>query len=173
MAMQCSSFKFDIHATEGEARKGEFQTGHGAVQTPVFMPVGTQATVKAVSPEVLKSLGAQIILSNTYHLHIRPGEKLIASLGGLHSFMGWDRPILTDSGGYQAFSLAELVKISDEGLAFSSHLDGSRRISRGNQRPSMYSGTRPCMRGKRGLWLRPRQGFTSRRRSWRASGPRG
>lgn len=128
MAMQCSSFKFDIHATEGEARKGEFQTGHGAVQTPVFMPVGTQATVKAASPEVLKSLGAQIILSNTYHLHIRPGEKLIASLGGLHSFMGWDRPILTDSGGYQAFSLAELVKISDEGLAFSSHLDGSRRF---------------------------------------------
>jgi queuine tRNA-ribosyltransferase len=98
------------------------------VETPVFMPVGTQATVKAVSPDILKNLGAGIILSNTYHLHMRPGEKLIASLGGLHSFMSWDRPILTDSGGYQAFSLARLMKITDRGLEFSSHLDGSRHF---------------------------------------------
>lgn len=94
----------------------------------MFMPVGTQATVKAVSPDILKNLGAGIILSNTYHLHMRPGEKLIASLGGLHSFMSWDRPILTDSGGYQAFSLARLMKITDRGLEFSSHLDGSRHF---------------------------------------------
>ena len=98
MAMQCSLFRFDIHATDGDARSGEFQTGRGTVQTPVFMPVGTQATVKAASPEVLKSLGARIILSNTYHLHMRPGEKLIASLGGLHSFMGWDRRSLPTAG---------------------------------------------------------------------------
>ena len=128
MAMQCSSFKFDLVSTEDHARRGEFHTRHGSVETPVFMPVGTQATVKAVSPDMLKGLGARIILSNPYHLHMRPGEKLIASLGGLHTFMAWNGPILTDSGGYQAFSLAKLMKITDEGLEFSSHLDGSRHF---------------------------------------------
>ncbi len=128
MAMQCSSFSFELTSSQENARSGVFHTAHGSVETPVFMPVGTQATVKAVTPEVLMSLNARIILSNTYHLHMRPGEKLIASLGGLHAFMAWNRPILTDSGGYQAFSLARLMKINDEGLYFSSHLDGSRHL---------------------------------------------
>jgi queuine tRNA-ribosyltransferase len=128
MATQCSSFKFELLGTDGPARRGRFHTAHGSVETPVFMPVGTQATVKAMAPEALRTLDARIILSNTYHLHMRPGEKLIASLGGLHSFMAWDRPILTDSGGYQAFSLARLMKINDDGLLFSSHLDGSRHL---------------------------------------------
>jgi len=128
MAMQCSSFNYQLHAKEGLARCGRIMTRRGSMDTPVFMPVGTAATVKAVTPEVLLSLGAQIILSNTYHLHVRPGEDLIKTLGGLHKFMGWDRPILTDSGGYQVFSLAKLVKISDEGVLFASHIDGSRRL---------------------------------------------
>lgn len=128
MAMQCSSFNFEVFSTDGQARYGRFNTDHGSVETPAFMPVGTQATVKAMSPEMLHDLDSQIILSNTYHLHMRPGEKLIASLGGLHAFMSWNRPILTDSGGYQAFSLAKLMKINDEGLYFSSHIDGSRHV---------------------------------------------
>ncbi len=128
MAMQCSSFRFEKLDADRDARLGIFHTAHGSVETPVFMPVGTQATVKAMTPAMLESLDAQIILGNTYHLYIRPGEKLIAALGGLHSFMAWNRPILTDSGGYQAFSLAKLMKISDEGLYFSSHLDGSRHL---------------------------------------------
>jgi len=128
MAMQCSSFKFDLLRTYGQARRGRMQTAHGWIDTPAFMPVGTQATVKAVTPATLKAIGAQIILANTYHLHMRPGEEVIASMGGLHTFMGWNGPILTDSGGYQAFSLAKLVKISDEGLCFASHIDGSRRM---------------------------------------------
>ncbi|HNY66212.1 MAG TPA: tRNA guanosine(34) transglycosylase Tgt [Deltaproteobacteria bacterium] len=128
MATQCSSFRFELDSSDGSARRGRFHTTHGSVETPVFMPVGTQATVKAMTPEMLKCLDARIILSNTYHLHMRPGEKLIASLGGLHSFMRWDRPILTDSGGYQVFSLARLMKIGDDGIAFSSHLDGSPHL---------------------------------------------
>jgi queuine tRNA-ribosyltransferase len=101
------------------------QTLHGTFQTPIFMPVGTQATVKAVTPENLVELGAEIILANTYHLYLRPGHELIHQLGGLHKFMNWDRPILTDSGGFQIFSLRELAKITEEGAAFKSHLDGS------------------------------------------------
>jgi queuine tRNA-ribosyltransferase len=128
MAMQCSSFKFEVGCTDGTARRGEIHTLHGPVETPVFMPVGTQATVKALTPEMLARLRAGIILSNTYHLHMRPGEKLIASLGGLHRFMAWEGPILTDSGGYQAFSLARLMKVAEEGLGFASHLDGSRHF---------------------------------------------
>lgn len=128
MGMQCSSFNYTNICTDGNARRGSFRTAHGTVDTPVFMPVGTQATVKAMSPEALKNLQASIILSNTYHLHMRPGDDLIAELGGLHSFMAWDGPILTDSGGYQAFSLAKLMKISDDGLQFASHLDGSRHL---------------------------------------------
>lgn len=128
MATQCSSFRFEFISPDGPARRGRIHTARGSVETPVFMPVGTQATVKAATPETLLGLDARIILSNTYHLHLRPGEKLIASLGGLHRFMSWDRPILTDSGGYQVFSLARLMKINDDGLTFSSHLDGSRHF---------------------------------------------
>ena len=110
------------------ARRGRLYTPHGVIETPVFMPVGTQATVKTLSPEELKDLGAQIILSNTYHLHLRPGEDLVNEAGGLHRFMNWDRPILTDSGGFQVFSLASLRKITEEGVMFASHLDGSRHF---------------------------------------------
>lgn len=110
------------------ARLGRLHTPHGVIDTPVFMPVGTQATVKAMSPLELKEIGAEIILSNTYHLFIRPGHKLIKDFGGLHGFMNWDRPILTDSGGFQVFSLNELRKITEEGVMFRSHLDGSKHF---------------------------------------------
>ena len=110
------------------ARAGILHTPHGDIPTPVFMPVGTQATVKAMSPEELKDIGAQIILSNTYHLYLRPGHELIAEAGGLHKFMNWDRSILTDSGGFQVFSLSKLRKISEEGVTFRSHLDGSEHF---------------------------------------------
>lgn len=110
------------------ARRGQLFTPHGTIQTPIFMPVGTQATVKTMSPEELLEIGAGIILSNTYHLHLRPGEELIARAGGLHEFMNWQGSILTDSGGFQVFSLAKLRKITDEGVAFRSHIDGSPRF---------------------------------------------
>ena len=110
------------------ARRGVIHTPHGDIQTPVFMPVGTQATVKSLTPEELKEIGAQIILSNTYHLYLRPGSKLVKEAGGLHNFMKWDRPILTDSGGFQVFSLGDLRKIKEEGVEFSSHLDGSKHL---------------------------------------------
>ena len=110
------------------ARRGRLHTPHGVIETPVYMPVGTQASVKTVSPDELKALNAQIILSNTYHLHLRPGEELIDAAGDLHGFMNWDRPILTDSGGFQVFSLAQLRKITEEGVTFNSHLDGSRQF---------------------------------------------
>ncbi len=119
------SNSFTLEATDSAARAGTLQTRRGPVQTPVFMPVGTQATVKAMTPEELREVGAQIILGNTYHLHVRPGEKLISRLGGLHRFMNWDGPILTDSGGFQVFSLAKLRKISEEGVRFQNHLDGT------------------------------------------------
>ena len=110
------------------ARRGRLHTPHGVIETPIYMPVGTQATVKTMSPDELKLIGSQIILSNTYHLHLRPGEDLVAEAGGLHRFMNWDRPILTDSGGFQVFSLAELRKVSENGVEFQSHLDGSRHF---------------------------------------------
>lgn len=110
------------------ARRGRLHTSHGVIETPIFMPVGTQASVKTMTPDELKDCGAQIILSNTYHLHLRPGEELVKKAGGLHSFMNWDRPILTDSGGFQVFSLADLRKLNDEGVEFRSHLDGSKRF---------------------------------------------
>ena len=110
------------------ARLGRLTTAHGEVDTPVFMPVGTQATVKAMTPQELLDLDTQIVLGNTYHLHIRPGEKIIEKCGGLHRFMGWPRAILTDSGGYQVFSLAKLNRISDEGVEFQSHFDGARHF---------------------------------------------
>jgi queuine tRNA-ribosyltransferase len=125
MTSRPSPFKLKARSTDCAARRGEVQTLHGTFQTPIFMPVGTQATVKAVTPENLQELGAEIILANTYHLFLRPGHELIRELGGLHRFMNWDRPILTDSGGFQIFSLRELAKITEEGAAFKSHLDGS------------------------------------------------
>jgi queuine tRNA-ribosyltransferase len=116
---------FTLFHRDGSARAGLLTTPHGAVETPVFMPVGTQATVKGLTPQMVKDAGAQIILGNTYHLALRPGDELIRDLGGLHRFMGWDRPILTDSGGFQVFSLATQVKITDHGARFRSHIDGS------------------------------------------------
>lgn len=107
------------------ARLGSLDTPHGAIETPIFMPVGTNATVKAMTPEDLLAVNAQIILANTYHLYLRPGHRLVQQMGGLHRFMNWDRPILTDSGGFQVFSLGELRKISEEGVKFQSHIDGS------------------------------------------------
>lgn len=121
------SFAIDGECSESWARAGTITTPHGMIQTPIFMPVGTQATVKSVAPEELRAAGAQIILANTYHLMLRPGSELIADFGGLHSFMHWDGPILTDSGGFQVFSLGHLRKVSEEGVAFKSHLDGSPR----------------------------------------------
>ena len=109
-----------------KARRGQLETAHGVIQTPVFMPVGTQATVKSLTPQQIEDTGAQIILGNTYHLNIRPTSELIARFGGLHGFMKWNKPILTDSGGFQAFSLSKLRKISEEGIQFNSHLDGKK-----------------------------------------------
>src|SRR5687767_1080366 len=122
------AFTFILHGTDGAARRGEFHTPHGVVQTPAFMPVGTQGSVKATLHRDLEELGAEIILGNTYHLFLRPGDELIARRGGLHRFTGWDRPLLTDSGGFQIFSLAERRVIREEGAEFQSHLDGSRHV---------------------------------------------
>ena len=118
-------FSFDILARSGSARRARMSTAHGPVETPVFMPVGTQATVKAVPQDALEELGAQIILGNNYHLYLRPGAEQIRALGGLHKFMSWRRAILTDSGGFQVWSLSQMRKVSDEGVEFRSHLDGS------------------------------------------------
>ncbi len=118
-------FAFTCQATDGRARAGVLHTPHGEVETPVFMPVGTQATVKAVSPRDLRDLGATFVLANTYHLYLRPGDELIARLGGLHEFMAWDGPILTDSGGFQIFSLSQRREIDADGVVFRSHIDGS------------------------------------------------
>ncbi|MFO0841291.1 MAG: tRNA guanosine(34) transglycosylase Tgt [Gemmataceae bacterium] len=119
------SFSFDLLTTDGAARRGRLRTPHGDVQTPIFMPVGTQATVKGLTPDMVRDVGAQIILGNTYHLALRPGDELIAGQGGLHRFMAWDRAILTDSGGYQVYSLAQSRKITDRGATFRSHIDGA------------------------------------------------
>jgi queuine tRNA-ribosyltransferase len=120
-------FDFTIHATSGSARAGALTLPHGSVETPCFMPVGTQGTVRALSPADLKAVGAPIVLANTYHLHVRPGEDVVAKLGGLHRFMGWDRPLLTDSGGFQVFSLQGFRHVDEDGVEFQSHVDGSRR----------------------------------------------
>jgi queuine tRNA-ribosyltransferase len=123
------NFSFEILKTDARgARRGLLTTPHGAIETPVFMPVGTQATVKGLRNEALEELGAQIILGNTYHLYLRPGHELIRKLGGLHNFMSWNRAILTDSGGYQVFSLSDLRKITDQGVRFRSHLDGAEHL---------------------------------------------
>ncbi len=122
-----SKFSFEVIKQDAEsgARAGILHTPHGDIETPIYMPVGTQASVKGILPKDLKEIGAQIILSNTYHLHMRPGDELIKKAGGLHKFMNWDKPILTDSGGFQVFSLAKLNDIKDEGVKFRSHVDGS------------------------------------------------
>lgn len=121
---------FELHKTDPrtKARRGTVTTPHGKIDTPIFMPVGTAATVKAMRPEEVKELGAQIILSNTYHLYLRPGHEIVREAGGLHHFMNWDRPILTDSGGFQVFSLGKMRKITEEGVKFQSHIDGSRHM---------------------------------------------
>jgi queuine tRNA-ribosyltransferase len=123
-----TDFGFALLARDGRARRGRVTTGRGTIETPAFMPVGTAATVKATRPEDVRATGAEIILCNTYHLMLRPGAERLARLGGLHPFMNWPGPILTDSGGYQVMSLSELRKITEEGVAFQSHLDGSRHM---------------------------------------------
>src|SRR6202521_1192043 len=120
-----SGFSFRLHKTDGGARLGEIKTAHGVVRTPAFMPVGTQAAVKAMRPDEVRALGTDIVLANTYHLMLRPGAERIASLGGLHTFINWPHPILTDSGGFQVMSLSGLRKIDDNGVTFRSHLDGA------------------------------------------------
>lgn len=120
--------QFKLHKKSNKARRATFMTAHGSFETPCFMAVGTKATVKAMTPEELKECGTQVVLGNTYHLHLRPGEKLIKKLGGLHKFMNWNGPILTDSGGFQVFSLNSLRKMSEEGVEFRSHLDGAKHF---------------------------------------------
>src|SRR2546422_87751 len=120
-------FEFTIEATSGAARAGTLTLPHGTVETPVFMPVGTQGTVRALSPNDLRSVGATLVLANTYHLHVRPGERVVEKLGALHRFMAWDRPLLTDSGGFQVFSLEGFRRVDEGGVEFQSHVDGSRR----------------------------------------------
>ncbi|MDD2332269.1 MAG: tRNA guanosine(34) transglycosylase Tgt, partial [Candidatus Cloacimonetes bacterium] len=122
------SIKFTLEAKSRNARAGEIETVHGKIKTPVFMPVGTVGTVKAMSPHELEEGNAQIILGNTYHLYLRPGHELVRNAGGLHNFISWQRPMLTDSGGFQVMSLAALRKITKEGVKFQSHIDGSRHL---------------------------------------------
>ncbi|WP_071027308.1 tRNA guanosine(34) transglycosylase Tgt [Peptoniphilus raoultii] len=123
-------FKFDLYKTakDSKARLGKITTDHGEIETPIFMPVGTRATVKTMTPDELKKIEAQIILSNTYHLFLKPGTEIIEKAGGIHKFMNWDRPILTDSGGFQVFSLSDTRKISEDGVEFRSHIDGSKKF---------------------------------------------
>lgn len=120
--------KFELQKQSGEARAAKLHTARGVIETPVFMPVGTKGTVKGMLPEELSDLGAQIVLGNTYHLHLRPGEQTVKKLGGLHKFMNWKKPILTDSGGFQVFSLSQLNKVQEEGVEFRSHLDGGKHF---------------------------------------------
>lgn len=141
---------YRLFKQEGKARRGEYVTPHGTVQTPVFMNVGTQAAIKGgLSAKDLETVGCQIELSNTYHLHVRPGDGLIRDLGGLHRFMGWKGPILTDSGGFQIFSLASLRKITEEGVSFNCHVDG-RHIFMGPEESMQHPGE-PRVRHCHGL----------------------
>jgi queuine tRNA-ribosyltransferase len=123
--MKSHPFTFELNSRQGRARAGVFHTPHGDIQTPIFAPVGTQATVKAVTPAQLQEMGASLVLANTYHLYLRPGADLVAEMGGLHRFMAWDQPILTDSGGFQVFSLSKIRKVDEEGVTFKSMVDGS------------------------------------------------
>ena len=120
--------QFTIKATDGQARRGSLVTSHGTIETPIFMPVGTQGSVKSLCPQDINDAGAQIILGNTYHLYLRPGDEMLARRGGLHRFAKWDKPILTDSGGFQVFSLKEIRKLSEQGVEFRSHIDGSKHL---------------------------------------------
>ena len=144
-------FKILSKSSSGQSRAGVFSTVHGEIQTPIFMPVGTAATVKAVHQrELIEDIKAQIILGNTYHLYLRPGMVVMQEAGGLHKFMNWDRPILTDSGGYQVYSLAQSRKISEKGVEFQSHIDGSRHLFT----PEEYqweNQMNPCMKSQNGL----------------------
>src|ERR687894_2626780 len=126
--MTTDQFTFTVTKTDGAARTGEIRMPRGVIRTPAFMPVGTAGTVKAMYPDQVKTLGADVVLGNTYHLMLRPGAERVARLGGLHGFMGWERPVLTDSGGYQVMSLSDLTKVTEEGVAFASHLDGTRHM---------------------------------------------
>ncbi|MDF1834532.1 MAG: tRNA guanosine(34) transglycosylase Tgt, partial [Alteraurantiacibacter sp. bin_em_oilr2.035] len=128
MASDTPRFAFTLDATDGRARTGRIEMRRGTIRTPAFMPVGTAGTVKAMKPEDVRAGGADIILGNTYHLMLRPGAERMARLGGLHSFMRWNRPILTDSGGYQVMSLSDLRKLTEEGVEFRSHIDGSKHM---------------------------------------------
>ena len=119
---------FSLEATDGAARRGVLHTARGPIRTPMFMPVGTAGSVKSLSPLDLEHIGAEVILGNTYHLYLRPGDELLARLGGLHAFSAWHGPILTDSGGFQVFSLSALRQVSEDGVAFSSHIDGSKHF---------------------------------------------
>src|ERR1051325_7426523 len=123
--MMDAPLRFEVIAKDAQARRGRVTTRHGSFDTPAFMPVGTQGTIKGVLPDHVAATGSQIILANTYHLMLRPGEKVVAALGDLHRFMAWPGPILTDSGGFQVFSLADISRISDDGVTFKSHIDGS------------------------------------------------
>ena len=123
-----SAISFTVHHTSGQGRAATLTTTHGDVPTPAFMPVATQGSVKGVTPDEVRALGSHIILANAYHLYLRPGADTIERLGGLHTFMGWDGPILTDSGGFQVFSLGGLRRVTDEGVEFTSHIDGSRHV---------------------------------------------
>ena len=125
---QNEPIKYRLEAVDGNARAGVITTPHGEIETPVFMPVGTQATVKMMTKEELEVINTQIILGNTYHLYLRPGDDLVAKFGGLHKFMNWNKPILTDSGGFQVFSLGAIRKIVEEGVHFRSHIDGSKHF---------------------------------------------
>ena len=137
--------KYEILAKDGRAKRARVETVHGVIETPVFMNVGTAAAIKgAVSTDDLRQIGTQVELSNTYHLHVRPGDRLIKELGGLHRFMNWDRPILTDSGGFQVFSLAGLRRIKEEGVYFNSHIDGRK----------IFMGPEESMQISR-IWVRP------------------
>ena len=126
--MTTQRFAFQLLATDGAARRGQITTPHGAAQTPLFMPVATQATVKGLTFDEVRSLGAETVLSNAYHLYLRPGVERVRDAGGLHRFMGWSGPILTDSGGYQAFSMGTLRRVNDDGIVFRSHIDGSEHL---------------------------------------------
>jgi len=153
-------FSFTVHATSGNARTGTIRMRRGEIRTPAFMPVGTAATVKAMKPETVRGIGADIILGNTYHLMLRPGAERVARLGGLHKFMNWPRPILTDSGGYQVMSLSDLRKITEEGVTFASHLDGSRHLLRRQRldcagRPHRHEGRRADLAARRGQHAGP------------------
>ena len=123
--MAALSFELVARAGDCAARTGRLSTPHGALDTPAFFPVGTYGAVRGIAPDELRAVGVQGVLANTYHLHLRPGEALVRELGGLHGFMGWDGPILTDSGGYQVFSMSDLRRVDDDGVEFRSHLDGS------------------------------------------------